>query len=61
MSWADNCQKLMKFAHELSKSSSPQYQCTYQFDDLVHPVLAAIAEDAVAAHSSAIDGTWKLI
>ena len=27
---------------------------------LVHPVLAAIAEDAVAAHSSATDGTWKL-
>ena len=27
---------------------------------LVHPVLAAIAEDAVAAHSSATDSTWKL-
>ena len=27
---------------------------------LVHPVLAAIAEDAVAAHSSATDGAWKL-
>ena len=27
---------------------------------LVHPVLAAIAEDAVAAHSSVTDGTWKL-
>ena len=26
---------------------------------LVHPVLAAIAEDAVAAHSSATDGAWK--
>ena len=28
---------------------------------LVHPVLAAIAEDAVAAHSSATDGAWKLV
>ena len=27
---------------------------------LVHPVLAAIAEEAVAAQSSAADGTWKL-
>ena len=27
---------------------------------LVHPVLAAVAEDAVAAHSSATDGAWKL-
>ena len=27
---------------------------------LVHPVLAAIAEDAVAAHSSATGGVWKL-
>ena len=27
---------------------------------LVHPVLAAIAEDAVAAHSSATDSAWKL-
>ena len=27
----------------------------------MHPVLAAIAEDAVAAHSSATDGTWKLV
>ena len=27
---------------------------------LVHPVLAAIAEDAVAAHSSATGGAWKL-
>ena len=27
---------------------------------LVQPVLAAIAEDAVAAHSSATDGAWKL-
>ena len=27
---------------------------------LVHPVLAAIAEDAVAAHSSATEGAWKL-
>ena len=27
---------------------------------LVHPVLASVAEDAVAAHSSATDGTWKL-
>ena len=27
---------------------------------LVHPVLAAIAEDAVAAHSSVTDGAWKL-
>ena len=27
---------------------------------LVHPVLGAIAEDAVAAHSSATGGTWKL-
>ena len=27
---------------------------------LVHPVLADIAEDAVAAHSSATDGAWKL-
>ena len=27
---------------------------------LVHPVLAAIAEDVVAAHSSATDGAWKL-
>ena len=27
---------------------------------LVHPVLAAIAEDAVAAHSSTTDVTWKL-
>ena len=26
----------------------------------VHPVLAAIAEDAVAAHSSDTDSTWKL-
>ena len=27
---------------------------------LMHPVLAAVAEDAVAAHSSATDGAWKL-
>ena len=27
---------------------------------LVHPVLATILEDAVAAHSSATDGAWKL-
>ena len=27
---------------------------------LVHPVLAAIEEDAVAAHSSATDDAWKL-
>ena len=27
---------------------------------LVHPVLAAIAEDADADHSSGTDGTWKL-
>ena len=27
---------------------------------LVHPVLAAIAEDAVAAHSSVTDSAWKL-
>ena len=27
---------------------------------LVHPVLAAVAEDAVAAQSSATDSTWKL-
>ena len=27
---------------------------------LVHPVLAAIAEDDVAAHSSVTDSTWKL-
>ena len=27
---------------------------------LVHLVLAAIAEDAVAAHSSATDSAWKL-
>ena len=27
---------------------------------LVHPVLAAIAEDAVAAHSSETHGAWKL-
>ena len=27
---------------------------------LVHLVFAAVAEDAVAAHSSAIEGTWKL-
>ena len=26
---------------------------------LVHPVLAAVAEDAVAAHSSGTDGAWK--
>ena len=26
----------------------------------VHPVFAAIAEDVVAAHSSATDGAWKL-
>ena len=26
----------------------------------VHPVLAAVAEDTVAAHSSATDGAWKL-
>ena len=27
---------------------------------LVHPVLTAFAEDAVAAHSSATDSTWEL-
>ena len=27
---------------------------------LVHPVLAAVAGDAVASHSSATDGAWKL-
>ena len=27
---------------------------------LVHPVLAAIAEDTVAAHSIATDGAWEL-
>ena len=27
---------------------------------LVHPVLAAAAEDAIAAHSSVTDGAWKL-
>ena len=27
---------------------------------LVHPVLAAVAEDAVAAHSNASDSAWKL-
>ena len=27
---------------------------------LVHPVLAAVAEDTVAAHSSVVDSAWKL-
>ena len=30
VSWADSCQKLLKFAHQLSKTRPPQYQCTYQ-------------------------------
>ena len=30
MSWADNCQRLMKFAHEQSLSRSTYYQSTYQ-------------------------------
>ena len=28
---------------------------------LVHPVLAIVAEDAVAARSSVTDGAWKLV